>query len=438
MNHLLSFFFLLLIVFSCNTQAEDEDWVYTTRPGDTLWNISVDYLKSANDWKKLQHYNEIKNPKLLPPGSRLLIPVNWLKKQPTPAIIVAISGTAYVRFHQDKVLTPLKVGMKIPILSEITTENAAAAVVSFADDSRLIIQQNANVNFDTLSAHDANGMVDTRIRLQRGRVETHVVPFKNKKSRFEITTPAAVASVRGTKFRVDMNSDSAIMYTGVIKGEIEVASQGVSQIIPKGFGTKVEKGKPPLPPQPLLSAVDLSDLPTVFTTLSLKLSWPNVPGATSYHIEISPNREFLKTVFDENTPTSAINWRASEIGAYSLRIRAINEAGIEGLDATHHFSIIKGYPSPELVSPENNELIEKIEYTFQWRGHSDVTRFLLQVSPTSNFDETVIEANGFQQHYSTKTMLTPGSYYWRVANEYENGIIGNYSDTYQFQIKPNP
>ena len=76
-------YFLIFILWSLNVQAADEDWVYTTRPGDTLWDISKTYLVGVEYWPKVQKYNAIKNPKLLPPGSRLLIPVSWLKQQPS-------------------------------------------------------------------------------------------------------------------------------------------------------------------------------------------------------------------------------------------------------------------------------------------------------------------------------------------------------------------
>ncbi len=54
---------------------------------------------------------------------------------------------------------------------------------------------------DSLGSFDASGMVDTSVRLKKGRVENRVAPQKPD-SRYRIITPAAVAAVRGTEFRV--------------------------------------------------------------------------------------------------------------------------------------------------------------------------------------------------------------------------------------------
>jgi hypothetical protein len=429
---------LLLFIYSLNAQAEDEDWVYTTRPGDTLWDISKTYLKGTEYWSKLQKYNDIKNPKLLPPGARLLIPVLWLKQQPTPAIVVAVSGTAKVKIPNESIPVPLKIGMKLYIQSEITTSNAATAVLKFADDSRLVIQQNSFVKLNILTAYGANGMVDTRMRLQHGRVESKVVPFKNKDSRYEITTPAAVASVRGTKFRVNVDPITATMHSEVVEGEVVVASQGVTQIIPAGFGTKVEKGKAPMAPQQLLPAADLSTLQSTFYSPDIRFSWLPIAKAVSYHVEIAHNTSFHDIVFNKIISTEKLYWVAQSIGDFSLRIRGINKSGSEGLDAIHNFSIYKDIQPPKLVAPRNNTQIFKDNFALQWLGHADAKRFHLQISTNPNFDKTVIESSGNQQYYSVKKKLPPGKYYWRVANEYAKGIHSNYSEVFQFKLSTNP
>ncbi len=84
------FFSLLFVLYSGLTIAEE--WNYTTRPGDTLWDISKKYLKNPNDWNKLQKHNAIDIAKRLSPGTRLRIPIEWLKDIVSPAIVVNISG----------------------------------------------------------------------------------------------------------------------------------------------------------------------------------------------------------------------------------------------------------------------------------------------------------------------------------------------------------
>jgi hypothetical protein len=52
---ILLFFISLLFIYPVISSADD--WIYTTRPDDTLWDISKKYLKSANYWKRLQQHN---------------------------------------------------------------------------------------------------------------------------------------------------------------------------------------------------------------------------------------------------------------------------------------------------------------------------------------------------------------------------------------------
>ena len=430
-----SLYFLILALWSINAQAADEDWIYTTRPGDTLWDISKTYLISVEYWSKIQKYNAIKNPKLLPPGSRLLIPVNWLKQQPTPAVVIAVSGIATVKASTKADPQPLIAGMKINIQSEITTDNKSTVVLRFADDSRLVIQQNSTVDFNILSAHSSNGMVDTRMRLQQGRVESRVKPFKNKKSRFEIITPAAVASVRGTQFRVSMNPASETMFSEVLEGKVAVASEGVTHIVPAGFGTKAVRGKPPEAPEQLLAAVDLSKIAPAFHISPIHLSWPALSGAENYHIEIAHSIDFVKVLLDKIVSSPQISWDTSEKGKFSLRVTGISDSGSEGFSAMHQFSIINDLPAPKLISPKNNSQVNKNSPAFQWLGHADAKRFQLQVSSHPDFEEIELQVSGNQQHYSGPKKLESGIYYWRVANEYQRGVVGKYSDSFQFMIE---
>ena len=36
------------------TVAQAQEWLYTVRPGDNIWNITADYLSSMSYWPKLQ------------------------------------------------------------------------------------------------------------------------------------------------------------------------------------------------------------------------------------------------------------------------------------------------------------------------------------------------------------------------------------------------
>jgi len=50
---------------------EPEETVYVVKPGDVLWKIAEKY---GTTWQKLAEYNKLKNPHLIFPNQKILIP----------------------------------------------------------------------------------------------------------------------------------------------------------------------------------------------------------------------------------------------------------------------------------------------------------------------------------------------------------------------------
>jgi len=413
---------------------DEEDWIYTTRPGDTLWILSHKYLNSVHDWKKLKAYNNIPDHKKMPPGKRLRIPVRWLKTQPTPVYVESVTGGSHFTSRKVKDRKLLKAGDRLKLGSVITTGKNSSITLRFADDSRLFVQQNSVVHLDSFSAHKKSGMVDTRIRLQQGRVESRVIPFKNKKSRYEITTPAAVASVRGTQFRVTMTNEDDTMTSEVLTGKVAVSSEGVTQLVPAGFGTKTIKGRAPEPARALLDAPDISSLPKVTHTRPVHFKWKTLKNAVKYHVQIALTDQFKQIIFDEERNTASLKWQQGEKTNYTIRIRGIDQSGLEGKNADHSFSIDAEIPAPKPIFPKNNSFINSSEVAFQWLAHADAQRFRLQVSRSPDFESRIVEVSGEQMHYSSHKTLEPGQYFWRVLNEYAIGVYGEPGQVFSFRV----
>ena len=63
--------------------VEVEDWFYTLRPGDDLWQIALRYCGSGNQATAIAAHNGLQNPTQLRAGQRIAIPVAWLAFAPT-------------------------------------------------------------------------------------------------------------------------------------------------------------------------------------------------------------------------------------------------------------------------------------------------------------------------------------------------------------------
>jgi len=431
-------FTLLISLFILSPSISSaEEWTYTTRPNDTLWDISQKYLKSVTYWERLQQHNSVDIAKNLAPGTRLRIPLEWLKTKAADATVVSITGNVELTSSDSTETEILSSKRSISIGNKIITRENGSALIQFADGSTLLIQKNSQVLFDTLSSYGQTGMVDTRLRLQQGRVETSVTPMRNTRSRYEITTPAAVAAVRGTQFRIAYENKQQTMASEVVKGEVNVAAEGIEQTVKKGFGTITEKGKAPQPPVKLLTKPDLNKIPTELKYLPFRLNWPALENAKQYRIQISSADQLDALIFESTQNSEQFILKDLDNGEYVLRIRGVDENGLEGFNADHSFTINTDFPVVTLISPADKLETSTDKLTFKWQIEKKATSYQLQVAIDNEFNNLIIDEISSKNTITIKEILQDGEYYWRITAIDNNGNKGKHSQIREFSIKEN-
>ncbi len=411
------------------------DWVYTVRPSDSIWQLSQQYLKNPNQWPDVQKLNNISNAQAMRPGTRITIPVEWLKHSPKPAKIIKSHGN--VALANDGKIRPFTPPAIINSGDTLSSGNNSSATIEFADGSLLILQPNSEVSMDSLGSFDATGMVDTSVRLKKGRVENRVAPQKPD-SRYRIITPAAVAAVRGTEFRVGGDNGGALMRSEVLDGKIAVTGSGVTREVPLGYGTVAESGKPPSEPEPLPAAPDLSGLTQRGSQSGISFHWPAVNGAVGYRAQLAYNEEFTTVLRDELLKSPELTLLNLEPADYVLRLRAINQSGLEGFDALHSFTIIAPIPIPRPTTPEDGAALTLGKPWIGWSATPDTSFYLLQLATDAQFTANLQEISGIvNNHYRPLDDLPAGPYYWRVAS-FANSIKSEFSTPRQFLISTKP
>lgn len=60
----------LASLLTLSAQATAEEWIYTIRPGDNLWNVSARHLTSMQYVNRLQQLNRVPNAYTIPPGTK--------------------------------------------------------------------------------------------------------------------------------------------------------------------------------------------------------------------------------------------------------------------------------------------------------------------------------------------------------------------------------
>lgn len=409
------------------------------RPGDNLWLITEKYLEGIRYWPRLQALNKVVNPRRMSPGMRLRIPVAWLKIQPTPVEVLHVQNEAQARLARTGQSIPLKVGLRLRAGDEIHTGSDSNVTLQFADGSLLLIEANSRLVLDAISIYGGTGMVDTRMRLQHGRLNNRVTSEQVPGMRYEIETPAATSTVRGTEYRISAASDPPVSRPEVLDGRVRVKGEAKTVVVRRGFGTVTRLGAAPAVPTPLLPPPDLSALPAVVERVPIQLSFPPLDGAVAYRTQIAPDRTFKTLLFDGKSDFPQFRGPDLPDNHYVLRIRGIDSQQLEGRDAYRRFMLDARPEPPLLIAPTYDETVRDSSPTFQWAKPEGATGYHFQLAEGSRFAAPItnIPAQA-ETELALDRSLLPGIYYWRVATRTDSGETGPFSDPQRFEIKPAP
>lgn len=417
-----------------------EDWIYTVRPGDNLWNLSEEYLIDMSYWQRLRQLNKVDDPLHIPPGTKLRIQVSWIYKSPIISRVNSIQGQAELIDADSGKITPLTAGTFVFIGETVQTKADSTLVLEFVDGSTLLLQPESRLKLDYLSIYGKTGMVDTQIHLNQGRVETQVEKKQGPASRFEISTPAGVTSVRGTDYRVSAEPASAKSHTEVLEGGVRVSSAGKTIVIPEGFGAISSSDKPPSQPIELLAAVDTASIPAVFDRVPIQFALPADPKIKGYRLQIAKNQAFDAVVFDRKYTTTQIRGPAVPDGDYYSRIRAIDEHGLEGKNTGHFFKINAKPEAPILQEPKPDAGLLEETPGFIWARQTDIQKYHFQLARDRKFTDLVADLPDLPDNYlNSGYKLELKQYFWHVACISEAEGQGPYSDTQTFKrLNPPP
>jgi len=148
-------------------------------------------------------------------------------------------------------------GMGVDPGDVIRTARRSEARISFNDGTMLYIAQRSRVEIEEMGSGAGGGATSvTLLKHYRGRLRS-VVPglYSRPGSRFEVSTPTAVAGVRGTDFTTlvggaPLATDVFCMDGSVSVRNIDPAVPGAVLLRP-GTMTSVAAGRPPTTPVPI-------------------------------------------------------------------------------------------------------------------------------------------------------------------------------------------
>ena len=375
----------------------------------------------------------------MPPGVQLRIPLKWIRSNPVPATVDQLLGSAEIQRADDGQAQALQSGDQVFLGDQIRTAADSTLAIRFADDSILTLYASSLLRFDHLSAHGTTGMVDSRLNLLEGRMDTRVTPASGPGSRFEIQTPSAISAVRGTEYRALVGEDGKVSNIEVLHGKVRVSGASKHTLVKSGFGTQVVEGKAPIKPRPLLPAPELPAFEVRIRTISEIVSWPAVADARQYRAEVAADAGFDTVLWTQLSEFPKVGLPDIADGHYFLRVRAIDELGLEGLNAVQAFEL-DAHPQPPLqLQPVPDQVLRGEPAILKWTASAEASKYRLEIASDADFTELLVdEADISGTRYDTEDLPVPGTYFWRLTSISASGEHGPAGVSRSWVIKPKP
>ena len=323
---------------------------YTVLPGDSCGHIArrlygdshrVDLIHQNNNLGPLPHK--------LRPGLVLRLPVSASAGSREPD-----ARLTFVRNQVEAYTPDYHRGEKNEALAEgnrVGTLAASSAEISFVDETRMQLGEHSMV---VIFGEDAPGSGRHRraagsqeATLLRGTLRAHLDELAGPgpeppRKPITVTTPAARVElpVRGSEVHVDVDPQRTTRLS-VLRGRSQLAAAGRRVQVPAGFGSRVNKGRPPTPPRPLPGAPQWAESTTLPAVQLGRGGPPAVvlsyrpgggPPAALWHRQLARDASFNDLLQDSRVPAAELTWALGELPAGELfvRVSAIDADRFEG------------------------------------------------------------------------------------------------------------
>jgi len=437
---------------------------FTVLRADTLYDLSHSVLTSVTAWHEVARINELRNPNLITPGQVLRIPLRLMRATAASGRLVSVVGD--VRIGDVVAAT----GARLEEGQTVQTGVSSSTVIELADGSRLKLPPSSlaslaanrhyggrptrpaaaeapdtsvdlSVVIPAAAALQPNGWYAGALRVLRGSVEVFATKVQRAKP-LEVMTPTAVVGVRGTHYRVGLKDDvSVTTHAEVLEGEVrfDVPRSALGVDLTKGLGAIAgsEAGVSGPIVVNLMPAPDLSDVPAVFDRPLVRISLP--ARTVALRVQVATDESFDKIVRDQRFESGAeIRLLGLEDGPWYLRMRSVDDKGIEGYDSTRSF-VLKAQPEPAAPqSPRTDSTHSVGTVNFTWLRNAGAPSVRLQVAEDVEFTRLVIDRDKLSEGSLSIEMNAAAVYFWRLQSIRPNGDYGPFGDPQRFELRPTP
>ncbi len=421
---------VLCLLGSAASYAQDattqSDYLYTVKPGDNLSTFSQTILDTAKRWPEVAKYNQLKNPQVIKPGQVLRVQLPWLKNAPAAARIESLNGVVTLNGN------PAKIGDKVVAGDKLETPAGASARMNLPDGSTLNMLEKTQLEAMQLDKKTQGNFFVSLFRLTTGRIDALKKKYPEGQAPLRIEAMHGTIGVRGTHFRMGQEDNSTL--AEIENGSVSFGEAAQPIALAGGEGS-VGDGVHAPQVIPLLAAPQFAALTSDFPPQSMTITLPDMTGAHGYRGELATDAKFAQLLAPVSSDSSMLTITGLAEGTYWLRLRAVDEHGLQGMTGETHFVVKQHAAAPALkiqikptsLSFSGNRLL------INWAGDADL-HYQCQMSGTQNFDFPLVDivVKDSELHIPTPD---PGKYFVRVRAINIEGVKGDWSEPLGFNVQ---
>jgi len=426
---------LLFLAFAAFTAQDTGSVEITVVAGDTLNNICRAYLIDPVIWPKIATLNRLPNARLIYPGQRISIPVEYIGGFEDDGLVTFVGGEAFLKPKSKSDWTALNLRDVVHSGDELKTGETGVVEITFASGNELQVRPDAQLKVLVTKKLDEMNVFQ-RILLGLGKVIVRVKEVTGRSNRFEIKTPSAVAAARGTIFRVGLDTAETTR-TETLRGKIGVEAQAVLEEVKEGEGTLVRKNEPPLKPRALPRPPEALDPLTGELTVPLFIRLSKVGEAAGYRVCLSRDAEGRDVVAETaSRPDQPAEFKGPIAdGDYFLLVRSVDADGLEGRDSEPRpIKIHNIMALLEPVSPVEGAIIAGAPIEILWPEIPRTGRYHLQIAADADFKNLVVDRTDMAAATFLTPPLKPATYWLRSSAVPDYGREGEFCLPHKFQI----
>jgi len=354
-------------------------------------------------------------------------PVPSRNMTPLKGCVSLVQGEACVQLRGKGDWISLKAGDHILPRSNLRTGRDGAVEIKYEDGSSLLLRSHTEVTIlEAWKTRTSRLLRD--FFLSAGRVTAKVQSVMGRSSRFRIHTPTAIASVRGTEFRVTVDKEHETCVE-VLKSRVSVDTATKVINLAQGEGARIKNPARPLPPRKLLLAPNPVGLEPLYNAAPV-ISLASVGGAHAYRVMVAKDAQGKQLVWEREVRRGErVTMSGLDDGSYFLLTQSIDPIGLEGVPSeAFPFAIRENPLPPMLLSSGCAHRDGDKAVILEWLSVADAVRYHLQISEDGDFRNPVVDRSDLEAVSFRAEGLENKPYSFRIRSVAKDDCPGGWSD----------